>query len=189
MGLKVKGRRRCGWDMGRSKGGKKKGHRWVDDRQTLFRRCFPRAFPFFASLFTSPPPALVSLTPTPIIPVQHPYPTAERIWRAHVPYKRSSLLYLPRILQDLLDVSNPYTTRIAIIDILAKESQRVLAIQKSKDCISQHTSASPSTTFPRDKREKTNKSARAAAMQLVSDEIAGMGVIALTDVSGYASQI
>ncbi|KAF9372415.1 hypothetical protein CPC16_002434 [Podila verticillata] len=92
------------------------------------------------------------------MPVQHPYPTAERICRAHVPYKGSSLLYLPRIQQDLLDVSNSYTTRIAIIDILAKESQRVLAIQK-------------------------------AAMQLVSDEIAGMGVIVLTDVSGYASRI
>ncbi|KAI9238940.1 MAG: hypothetical protein BYD32DRAFT_486137 [Podila humilis] len=70
--------------------------------------------------------------------IEHTYPTPELIWRTHTSYKRSSHLYLPRIQQYLHDLSLPYNTRIAIIDILIKESEKYSAIKKLEACMSQH---------------------------------------------------
>ncbi|KAI9239057.1 MAG: hypothetical protein BYD32DRAFT_412269 [Podila humilis] len=67
------------------------------------------------------------------------YPTPVRIWKTHLSYKNSSLLYLPRIQKYLQDFSIPYNIRIAIIDILikSKETQRYMVISELEGYMSQ----------------------------------------------------
>lgn len=72
-------------------------------------------------------------------PIMPTYPTPVRIWKTHLSYKNSSLLYLPRIQKYLQDFSIPYNIRIAIIDILikSKETQRHMVISKLEGYMSQ----------------------------------------------------
>jgi len=91
-------------------------------------RSFPFLEPFFHfssffSLFLIFDPHL------PIMPSKCPFPTPERIWKTHLSYKSSSLLYLPRIQKYLLGLCIPYNARIAIIDILVKEKKNRQSIK------------------------------------------------------------